>query len=46
MITRFICYFKERGDRRATKEDREEDRVQRCEENERRERGGKKVDQF
>jgi len=35
MIERSICYFKTRGERRAT---REEDSVQRCEGKERRER--------
>jgi len=39
MIERSICYFKTRGERRATiRVIREEDRVQQCEGNERRER--------
>jgi len=44
MIERSICYFKTRGERRATKGD--EKGRPRCEGNERRERIGKKVDQF
>jgi len=35
MIIRSICYFKMRGGRRATKGDKKEGRVQRCEGNER-----------
>jgi len=38
MIERSICYFKTRGERRATKGDKSGDRVQRCEGNERKER--------
>jgi len=38
MIIRSICYYKMRGESRATKGDKREDRVQRCEGNERRER--------
>jgi len=38
MIEKSNCYFKTRGERRATKGEDREDRVQRCGGNERRER--------